>query len=56
MTQNKTNPRCFDPYTSYVLTSGSTGDGDLPVRLQEYAVPVPYPLGKESLLKENKTN
>jgi hypothetical protein len=28
-----------------VLTSGSTGDGDLPVRLQEHAVLVPYPLG-----------
>jgi hypothetical protein len=45
MTQNMTKLKSVDPYTSYVLTYGSTGDGDIPVRLQEYAVPVPYPLG-----------
>jgi hypothetical protein len=56
MIQNKTNPKKIDPYTSYVLTSSSIGDGDFSVRLQEYAVTVTYRLGKESLLKENGTN
>jgi hypothetical protein len=34
----------FVPLQFYVLTSGTTGDGMLPVRCQEHAVELPYPL------------